>query len=485
MQLIGTSGGESGQLGMFGRAGQGRGGVGYLYAELWRLACGCRRMLVAACTLLVLAQLILLLVPYVASRAINALQLHGAAGLQDAGRWLFTVLLLAIASWTVHGPARLLERNVALRVRRRLSTALLEHLCALPLSWHEAHHSGETAHRVQQSTRALESFAQSQFIYLNSLVRLVGPLAALWCIDPVVGMACSLGFALITLSVLRFDRAMIRLAGEENDAERRYAATLVDALGNAGTVLALRQPRGVIALLEKRLLSIFTPLRRSIVINELKWFTVDLSSRALSASLVALFVWRIAHMQQAGSTRAALLLGSIYMVWEYANQSSEVIGSIAQHFQSYARQHADYASADLIRATPAATPPVKSALAASPATRARVRAAAGSQTQTADWSHLDIHELIFHHGAQRASRPALDRVALTLERGKRYALIGDSGSGKSTLLRILAGLYVSERVVMRCDSGPLMPSPAAVSHLLRATATLVPQDAEVFAGSIA
>ena len=45
--------------------------------------------------------------------------------------------------------------NVALRVRRKLSLSLLQQLFSLPLSWHEAHHSGATAHRVQQSSHAL------------------------------------------------------------------------------------------------------------------------------------------------------------------------------------------------------------------------------------------------------------------------------------------------------------------------------------------
>jgi ATP-binding cassette subfamily B protein len=450
------------------RASQGD-GVLRLYAELWRLARGKRHLLAGACTLLISAQLILLAVPYVAAKAINALQLQGASGLADAGWWLSGVIVLVMASWTLHGPGRVLERNVSLHVRRTLAMSLMGRLLSLPLSWHESHHSGESAHRVQQSTLALTSFAQSQFIYLNSAVRLVGPVIALWILEPVVGAVCVAGFATICVSVLGFDRAMIRLARKENDADRKYAAALVDALGNTATVFALRQARGVLSLLEARLLAVFEPLKRAIVVNEAKWCVVDIGTRALSCGLVALFAWRVTHGVAAGSgARTALLLGSIYMVWEYASQAGSVVASLAQHFQAFARQRADYTSADAIRE--AALVPA---------------AQAGNSRNPGSWRRLDVQHFTFRHLDRRCPIPALDNVCVTLERGKRYALIGDSGSGKSTLLRALAGLYTMERGTLRIDDGTTVTCPAEASARLRSCVTLIPQDAEVFAGSIA
>ncbi|MEJ1963291.1 MAG: ABC transporter ATP-binding protein [Gammaproteobacteria bacterium] len=444
-------------------------GVAHLYAELWRLAKEKRPLLAGACVLLVLAQVILLAVPYVAGKAINALQLQGSTGLGEAGMWLAGAVVLAVSCWALHGPGRVLERNVALHVRHRLAVSLIERLLSLPLGWHESHHSGESAHRVQQSTNALASFAQSQYIYLNSAIRLIGPLVALWYIEPVVGAACILGFAVISLSVLGFDRAMIRLAREENAAERKYAAALVDALGNIATVAALRQARGVRAMLETRLLAIFEPLKRAILVNEAKWCVVDLATRTLSAALVALFAWKETRGTAPG-VHTALMLGSLYMVWEYASQAGSVVASIAQHFQSFARQRADYMSASVIREaspTPAAPGP------------------APRDTPSERWRRLDLQHFTFRHPGNRRAEPALDNISLTLERGKRYAVIGDSGSGKSTLLRALAGLYSGERGIVRTDAGTLITCPTDVAAHLRSCATLIPQDAEVFAGSIA
>jgi ATP-binding cassette, subfamily B, bacterial len=440
-----------------------RGAVLHLYRDLWRLLRGERRIFVGAVVLLIAAQVVLLGTPYLSGRALNALQLRGTAALGEAGRWLSLVLVVACGSWLLHGPGRILERRAALMIRQRMAAQLVARLFELPLGWHESHHSGATAHRVQQSTSALSGFAQSQFIYLNSAVRLLGPLVALFWVQPLVGWTAIAGFALIIISVAGFDRAMLRLANEENAAERSYAATLVDTLGNTASVYALRQARPVAARLERRLLAAFVPLRKAIVLNEAKWCTVDLATRVLNCCLVALFVWLTTRTANAGKT---LMLGSLYMVWEYAQQAAGVIASIASHFQTFARQHADYESANVIRDT---TPHVPAQVQSSGAI---------------SWTRVAIRDLTFRHSRARAGAPALERLSFTLERGKRYALIGASGSGKSTLLRVLAGLYPPERIALTLDEGATCVSASEAAQVLRNGATLIPQDAEVYEGTL-
>src|SRR5690242_2393132 len=130
-------------------------GVLHLYRELWRHSVGHRAQLCAAMLLLVAAQCCLLAVPFVASRAIDALQSRGTAGLGAAASWLALVIGITGGSWLLHGPGRILERNVALAVRRRVAANLTDKLLSLPLHWHECNQSGVTAHRVQQASHAL------------------------------------------------------------------------------------------------------------------------------------------------------------------------------------------------------------------------------------------------------------------------------------------------------------------------------------------
>ncbi len=441
-----------------------------LYKALWAEAEGRRGKFIAAMSLLALAQCVLLAIPYCAGKAINVLQVQGVEGLGTAGLWLAGVVVVTALSWMLHGPGRVLERNVALAVRERIATSLIRKLLSLPLSWHETQHSGATSHRVKQSSQALTAFAQSQFIYLSSAVRLIGPVVALCWLQPIVGATAIIGFVVTAICTTKFDRAMIRLAHEENDAERRYSSAMIDSLGNSTTVLALRQQKGVIALMQARLAKVFVPLRRSILLNEAKWCTVDLSTRILSGGLVALFAW-LATRDVAGAVGGTVMLGSLFMVWEYAQQSSGVISAFASHFQTFARQNADYASADLIREA------ADAAETHSPAT------VATSSLQGVTRMH--IHDLSFQHAGERTASSTLDRLRLTLETGKRYALVGTSGCGKSTLLRVLSGLYTADRIAMASTPGPATLTPRDAAGWLKSIATLVPQDAQLFEGTLA
>jgi ATP-binding cassette, subfamily B, bacterial len=441
------------------------GGVVRLYRELWHFAHGKRWMLIGALVLLTGAQVVMLAIPYFAGKAINTLQLQGAAGLSLAGMWMAGIIGINLVSWALHAPGRLFEQNIALLLRERMSRELIERLVQLPLAWHEKQHSGATAHRLQQSVKSLTGFADNQFVYLNSAVRLAGPAIALWWIDPMIGLTAVVGFIVISASMLGFDRRMVSLAHRENDAERRYASTLLDSLGNATTLFALRQARTVVALLQRRLAEVFVPLKQAMVINEVKWFTVDMFSRVLACVLVGMFAWLATRKSTA--TQSALMLGSIYMVWEYAQQAAGVVSAVTGHFQSFARQQADYESADIIRDTPPASHLTELV-----------------RTTHIDWRSLQFTSLSFRHPESRQSSATLDGLAFELQRGKRYALIGASGSGKSTLLRILAGLYAADSVQLT-TSAMRLDSPDDVARFLRGTSTLIPQDAEVFEGTLA
>ncbi|CAN5456761.1 hypothetical protein BH09PSE5_BH09PSE5_48170 [soil metagenome] len=489
-----------------------------LYRKVWKYALGARLKLLASAVLLVSSQLLKLSAPWMTARAIDTLQQGGVDSAPRAALWVGGVMLVYIGAWALHGPGRVLERSVGVRVRQSLSDTLYAKLARTPLEWHERHHSGDVQQRVAQSSQALSNFAQSQFIYLQSAVSFFGPLIALTLLSPGIGGLAVCGYVVVAVVVLRFDVSLMRLAVEENTAERRYASGLLDYLGNITTIASLRLQAATRKLLSQRLEAVFGPLRRAMVLSEAKWCAVDILSLCLTWGLVASFVW------QSRSDGGAILIGTLFMIYQYAQQAGGVIASMAANFQNFARTRTDFASAepiwqaperpestdmlqhwrrvevrDLCFAREDVTVP-KPAVAATVVDGGALAHESGPDTAHRLAGKV-ADELVDEFGRETNSgttvvpavaaesdvvperkqppRGWLDHVTLSFNRGERVALVGPSGSGKSTLMRVLAGLYEPDRSQIFVD-GVLQ---AGTTHL-GAIATLIPQEADVFESTI-
>jgi ABC-type multidrug transport system fused ATPase/permease subunit len=423
-----------------------------LFRAFWRYAEGKRRRSIASSTLLIGSQLVKLCIPWLAAQAVNTIQTSGLQNLEHVGWLMAAILFTSVLSWALHGPGRVIERSGGIQVRSNLADGIYKRLSNLPLAWHESHHSGETLHRVDKTTHALYDFAQNQFIYLQNFVNMAGPVVALSLLSGATGLLALAGYAVIGYVIVRFDRVLMRLIEKQNSAERRYAAAMVDCLGNISTVLSLRLQQATGRLLRDRLTQVFVPLKTSIVINETKWCMVDLLTLALTWSLVASYAW----LAQDNGT---LLLGNVFMVYTYAQQAGGVVVSLAAHYQNFSRMQTDYASAG----------PIWDA-------DERLRVASGVSHA---WRTIDVDTLGFRYARTRGEHASLRGVSLSLNRGERIALVGASGSGKSTLMRVLAGLYDADTGLFRID-GAAHPELRHLGEI----ATLIPQDAEVFEGSV-
>ena len=424
-----------------------------LYATLWRHAEGRRAKVVLFVVLLVMAQVVRLTIPWFFGEAVNALQAQGMEGITRARNDLLLMLAAVGVAWTMHGPARIVERFTALVVRERFADALHAKALALPVRWHEQHHSGDTLHRMTRATSSLASFAQSQFIYLQNTVSVVGPIAALFLISRATGAAAMAGYAAIGYFVVRIDAFMVLLVREENRAERRYNSALVDCLGNIATVLTLRVQEPMRRMLRSRLLAVFAPLRRNIVFNEVKWGGIDLLNSAMRTGLVALYAWL------SWREHGTIPVGTAVVVHQYSQQVGTVVAAMAMHWNDLVRQKTEVADVEPIFSSPE------------------------RPVDTSDlpdgWREIRVEHVRYVHPAAVAGPPALDDVSLELRRGQRIALIGESGAGKSSLLRVLAGLVDPDRVSISVDGTPHQH----VKHL-GAVSLLLPQDPAVFESSV-
>ncbi|HYG86860.1 MAG TPA: ABC transporter transmembrane domain-containing protein [Azospirillum sp.] len=378
--------------------GTSRGGIPKLYGALWRFAAGCRHLVVTFFVLLLLAQVTRLAVPYFFGEAVNALQDTAAQDIEAAARALLLMLAAGMLGWLLHGPGRVVERFTALRIRERFANAVYGKLMRLPMGWHETHHSGDTIQRIGKANTALFGFAQNQYTYLQNIVGLFGPLVALFAISVPVGCAAVAAYAVLGAIVLRLDRTMARLVDDENRAERRYTAELVDSLGNVATVLTLRLQEATQGALARRLHEVFAPLRRNFLVNEAKWCTIELFGQVLRVALVGFYAW----LEWRGN--GVIMVGTAVMVHQYAERMGDVVGSFATQWQDMVRSSTDLSGTDPIFA-------------------AAERGGSGAAVPT-DWREIRLSGLSFHHPNRRTSAPTLDDVTLSLRRGERVALVG-------------------------------------------------------------
>jgi ATP-binding cassette subfamily C protein LapB len=113
---------------------------------------------------------------------------------------------------------------------------------------------------------------------------------------------------------------------------------------------------------------------------------------------------------------------------------------------------------------------------------------ASPQERPADVAFLAKSELdgnISFEGVSFTYEPdapaALADVSFTIRPGERVALIGGIGSGKTTALKLMQGLHLASKgrvLIDGCSIGALEPS------LLRSSMALLPQDPELFQGTI-
>jgi ATP-binding cassette subfamily B protein len=424
-----------------------------LYRNVWRHAAGARLALIASMALLVASQVVKLAVPWFSARAIDALQAGGSRMLWNAFGWAAAVIATFVASWALHGPGRVLERRVGIRVRTSLADTLYTRLAKAPLGWHERHHSTEMQQRAGQSTGALYDFAQNQFVYLHSIVNFVGPLVALALLAPTLGFAALVAYALLAVLSRRFDRSLMRLTAQEMALDRRYAAGMSDFLGHMGTILSLRLQQASRRLLQRRLDAVFEPLGKIITLTEWKWCLVDLASTTFTWSLVIGYVWFSSRHAMGG-----LAIGAVVMIYQYASQTAAVATAMAGQLQGLAQTRTNFASAAPIFEAPQTPEPV---------------------ALPPNWQRIVIRDLAFRHAKAPPESSPLGVEELVLNRGERIALVGGSGSGKSSLMRVLAGLYAASHIEIEID-GVIVPSACDLAAL----ATLVPQEADVFEGSV-
>jgi ABC-type multidrug transport system fused ATPase/permease subunit len=414
---------------------------------------GQRRRMVWINVLLLCSNAVGLSRPIIVGKIVQTVAAGGPDFLAHLELWLGALVGNMIIYWAFIGPVRRLERRFSLALRQTLTERLYDDLIALPWLWHQDHHSGDTLSRLNKAATAISTFADNQFDYLNIFLRLFGSIFLLYWLAPQVGLIITVVAPLLYFLISGFDRAMVRLSEQSNQAEREISATLVDYLGNIGTLLALRLAKAGRAAISQRFAPLTRLQTRYMDLDVWKWALFMIGTNIAMAGSLLFYLLRQSNLQ------AAVAAGTIVTVFQYLQQIDTSIQGFASSYQNLLRYKVDLAGITPIEDAAALSKP--------------------QPHSSIAWQKAAIRDVTFSYTDREQHLHHLDGVSLDLARGRKIVLVGSSGAGKSTLLRVLRGLHEPASGSLAID-GTVQASFALLAPL----STLILQDTEIFENTL-
>lgn len=428
-----------------------------LVATVWQYGAPWKKSILCYTLAFVIAQSCLSLSPYALGKAIDVLQNFEPSRLNEVIFWLLFSVAVILVFWLFHGPGRVVERKTALKIQQAYRLEMYEKLTHLPLKWHQDHHSGNVITRISRASTALLRFTESQFIYIETVVKFLTSIGFLLWISIPVGLISLISSFIVLQAVLLFDRRLVPLYAEENEVENHVGAVLFDYISNMTTVLTLRLGDLTHKNLFQRMMAIWPFFKKEAALNEMKWCTMMLLLSIVQACVLIGYIMHSLH--QTG----IVMIGLVVMIFRYQWDLSSVFQDLSIHLGEITRMDTDVQSMQ----------PILDDF-------AKYSHRPQGEKTAESWQTIEIKNLAFHHAPGEGRGQIFDKIDCTIRRGEKIALIGTSGAGKSTLLNLLCGLYTPSKVELTIDGIPFN-----TLEPLQAITTLIPQDPEIFENTIA
>jgi ABC-type multidrug transport system fused ATPase/permease subunit len=426
----------------------------------WRYAKQEKRQYILVYSLFILASGSFALYPLLYGWFINALQKGDAQHLRYALIYVGLYFLMKLVEWGLHGPARILERKLAFNLSRNYLQELYHQTLHLPVKWQQDNHSGATINRIRKAYEALKDFFQNGFMYFYALAKFISSFVAMIVFSPLFGGIGIVLGAITVWIIFKFDKPFIQSVDDTNEKEHVVSSSLFDSLSNIITVITLRLEKRMEKSLLEKVKDVYAPFMRSVKINEWKWFAADMLVVLIYCVNIAGYVYQNTMPGQ------VFMLGGLVTLIGFVNQFTSVFHDVAWQYTQIVQYNTN----------------VQTARSISEAYQQN-HLPDGASNLPEDWKKISIRDLNFTHKEKYSSEEraqSLHDIQLSIEKGKRIALIGESGSGKSTLMALLRGLYEPESGIKVTVDNKI----ASDINSLQDSVTLFPQEPEIFENTI-
>jgi ATP-binding cassette subfamily B protein len=420
----------------------------YVARYRWRALAALVALLAAAITTLV--------VPIAVRRMIDFGFSRDSANLIDN---YFAVMIALVAVLALASAARFyLVTTLGERIVADLREAVFGHLVSLSPAYFDAAKSGELVSRLAADTTQIKAaVGASVSVALRNVVLFVGAGAMMVVTSPRLSAFVLAAIPVIVLPLYGFGRAVRRRSRAAQDTLADATAYASELIGAVRVLQAFTNERLANsrfgAAVERAFAAARDSIRARAILTAIAIFLVFAS--------VVVVLWVGAQDVLAGRMSAGRLSQFVlYAVFAAAGlgQLSEVWGEISQASGAAERLF------EILNVRPAIVAPVRPRALAEP-----VR------------GEVAFADVRFSYPTRLAG-PVLDGVSFAVRRGEKVAIVGPSGAGKSTVFQLILRFYDPTSGTVSFDGVPLLDvDPLA----LRRHIALVPQDAVIFAASIA
>ncbi len=339
------------------------------------------------------------------------------------------------------------------RVVADIRKAVFAQVLRLEPAFFEVTRTGEVISRLTTDTSLLQVVVGSTLaIAVRNALLISGGLVMLTLTSAKLALLVLLGVPLAVIPLWLLGHRVRRLSRDSQDRIADIGAFVDEVLYGIRTVQAFCHEAIDRARYGEQVEAAFDAAIRRTRVSALLTATVML----FTFVAVSIVLWVGGHDVLAGRISGGQLSAFVFyalLVAGSVGALSEVAGDLLRAAGATERL------LELLNSEPAISPPTAPVALPEPAR-----------------GEVQLDNVTFRYPS-RPDSPALSDLSLTLEPGRKVALVGPSGGGKSTVLQLLLRFYDPEAGVIRFDGVDIR---AADPRELRRRMALVPQDPVIF-----